>query len=418
MKRGIRVPGTNKEVVFYGAGSYAIQNIDEWRKKWNVVCFVDINKDKWGNTLGGVVIRPLDDVMTDYPDIDFIITTESHFNDIYSYLCEKGISAHKISFIVPREKRLGCKFLGKWFQLDGGKVIKTCCFERGYKQRIEEPFSESYELFIKNVAMINKKLEKHEPTTCDGCPMLVDDWWEISPKVECFSLATGFRGDICNCRCVYCDATGLLQSTWDNDNLSSLEVCNYFSSRADFDGIEIAINNGEFVINKYQKEILDICRKKKWHITLYSNATRTSDELLEYMKEHDTTVICSLDAGTRATFKKIKCVDGFEKAIDNLKKYSELGTVVLKYIVMKDCNCNMADVNGFIDIAKKVAKQVVLSRDLNMLEYELSEKERSIYRILIDELLYKASIPIEVSEDCIPAADIEWLHYLLKDSKS
>lgn len=26
------MPGTNKEVVFYGAGSYAIQNIDEWRK--------------------------------------------------------------------------------------------------------------------------------------------------------------------------------------------------------------------------------------------------------------------------------------------------------------------------------------------------------------------------------------------------
>ena len=126
------MPVNPKEVVFYGAGSYAAEHIDLWKKEWNVVCFVDKDAAKWGTTIGGIVVRSLEEVMDDYPNIDFVITTTTRFNDIYNYLCKRGIGEERISFIVPREKRLGCSFLGKWFQLDGGKVIKTCCFLQAF----------------------------------------------------------------------------------------------------------------------------------------------------------------------------------------------------------------------------------------------------------------------------------------------
>lgn len=404
----------NKKIyIFYGAGSYAIQNIDKLLVEWDGVCFADANKNKWGSNIGGLVVYSIDDALSKFPSAEIVITVNSNFKATYDYLINKGIDAKKISFVVPREKRKGCTLLGKCIQLDGGKIMKTCCYEKAYKQIMHSTLKKEFDIFSHEVTEINNGLKNNYPTSCDGCSMLYEDWWEINPKIETISLASGFRDDICNCECVYCDAQQFLESSKDNKNISVLEACEFFSNEEIFDNASFILNNGEFVLNKYRREILEMCKKKRRSISLYTNGTYLSQDLIEYMKTIDTTLICSLDAGTADTFKKIKKVDLFKRTIENLKEYAKYASIELKYILLKDYNDSIEDIEGFVEIAGCIAKKVILSRDLFLRHIPLSEREKEIYRYFIEEICNKKSIPIQFYEDCIPESDINWIRELM-----
>lgn len=401
-----------KKVAFFGAGRYAQKNIGNWKNEWNVVCFVDNDEKKWDREIGGVRIRSLEYLEKNYPDIDIVITTDSRFSDIYNDLLDYGIDEKHISFIIPREKRLGCKLLGKCIQFEGGKYIKTCCYERAYVQTLHDNIGAEYDKFHYEVMEIINGLKSGALTTCNGCSMLVEDWWEINPRVEMISLASGFKDDVCNCRCIYCDASRLLESV-ENSKYSVFDACSFFGSDKRFDNASIIINDGEFTLNKHQKELLNICQKKRWPVTLYTNGTHISKEVLSFMKKCDTTIVCSLDAGTRETFKKIKGVDLFDKTVENLKKYSENGYIVLKYILLRDINDTEKDVDYFIKLACNLADKVVLSRDINMRKELLTIKERKIFCSFVEKLYNDKNIPIEFSEDCMPTSEVPWIRSLL-----
>lgn len=404
-------------VILYGAGAFAEKNIERWKQKWNILCFADINSQKWGEHIGGIEIWALDEAIKVYPCAKIIISTDSRFKEIYSYLMKKGISEGKLSFVVPREKRMGCKWLGKCVQLDGGKIMKTCCFEKAYKQEMHDDLKTEYEIFSKKIGEINRGLKNHQPTSCDGCCMLEENWWEIEPKVEVISLASGFKDDVCNCKCIYCDARHLLQTTNDDCNISVLDACKFFSDDGRFDDVGIVINNGEFVLNKHRIKILEICERKNWKVTLFTNGIFFSNDMFEYMKNNEVTLICSVDAGTRKTFLNVKGVDKFEKVIKNLEKYSERGDVELKYILLKDVNDNFEDADGFVEIAKKFAHKVILSRDLFFRNDEFTMNERKFYTRVVKKIGFGDAIDIEFYEDCMPDKEITWIRNFRRNSK-
>jgi pyruvate-formate lyase-activating enzyme len=69
-------------------------------------------------------------------------------------------------------------------------------------------------------------------------------------------------------------------------------------------------------------------------------------------------------------------VDGFERVCDNLVKYGKnrAKDLELKYIFCEGYNDNEADVDGFIEIAKRAnASRVVLDRNYGDLEKPLDE---------------------------------------------
>ena len=404
-----------KQAVFYGAGGFAIQNIEAWKGKWDPVCFADADESKWGEFIGGIIICSLDEALNRYPDKDVVITVNSHFEEVYDYLIDQGISKRKLSFVIPREKRMGCHLLGTLVQFDGGKEIRTCCYEHAYKQVIREDLGAEINKFLEHTREINIGLKNGTGTTCDGCALLSEGWWETEPKVNSVSLASGFKHDVCNCRCSYCDARLFLDNANKDEHLTVLEACEYFAGDDRFDDIHIALNDGEFVINKFRKEVLAICEKKHWDIILYTNAIQLSDELLKYMKKNNNShIICSIDAGTQSTFKAIKGVDAFDKVVSNLSKYKEFGHIALKYIFVKGINDNLTDVNAFIDIADRLADEVIISRDLYQKEEGFDSNERDIYKKIVNELLYKRHIPVSVTEDCMPDSEVEWLRMLFQ----
>ena len=94
----------------------------------------------------------------------------------------------------------------------------------------------------------------------------------------------------------------------------------------------------------------------------------------------------SIDAGTRETYQKIKGHDFFDKVITNLKKYSESeGDVSLKFIILEGINDNKEEIDGFIKIAKGIARYIIISNDSYQIRNMMSAKDFGMLKYFIQE---------------------------------
>lgn len=68
-------------------------------------------------------------------------------------------------------------------------------------------------------------------------------------------------------------------------------------------------------------------------------------------------VLISIDAGSRATYKKVKGVDGWEKVSKACATYSKNSIksdlILLKYIIFNENN-DISEISGFFDFCEKV----------------------------------------------------------------
>ena len=400
------------DIIFYGAGRYATQNTKKWIDEgWNPVCFADRDSTKWGKYVEGIEILPFDEARKRFPDYKVVITVDSHFKEVYKYIVSQGISGDKIEFIVPREYRKGCRFLGKFWQYGAGSIIRPCCYDHGYVIQSEEGnFYTHFQMFQTNNAKIMEGLKDRVPTSCDGCTELCEDWWEIKPKLNCVSFASGFRGDICNAKCVYCSAKNFIQDTR-NAKISMLDAIRGLSDVITDEELSIIFNNGEFTVNADKYEIMQIWREKGWSGLVLTNAICFEPQIAEFMKQGKATLQCSLDAGTRKTFLTVKGVDCFERVCSNLRKYAESGVVQLKYIVCKGLNDKRYDIEEFIDFAAEIHAEVHISRDLYRKSI-LTDDEYQLFAYFVKESK-KANLNIVMPFDVFHPQDVQRMRELL-----
>ncbi len=79
--------------------------------------------------------------------------------------------------------------------------------------------------------------------------------------------------------------------------------------------------------------------------------------ILEKIGNNGKSHICiSLDAGTKETFQKIKNIDAFDRVIENIKtlRKNSQAQISLKYIIIKDVNDNMEELEKFLNIVKEI----------------------------------------------------------------
>ena len=391
------------EIIFYGAGSYARDNIKSWIKHgWNPVYFADADEEKWGGFLEDIKIVSLNQALNEYPDCKIVITVNSNFKSVYDFLVSYGVAEKRLDFIIPREFRKGCSLIGRNLQYISGNIIRPCCYAHGYVEYCEnETFEQHLAVFKKKNAEILDGLRNGTHTSCDGCVELVSDWWETNPKLDCVSLATGFRGDACNARCIYCNSTELLAKSR-QAKFSTLDILKGLKRVEDLPNIAIIFNNGEFTINPDREAIIKIWKDTGFWGLVLTNAIRYESGLESLLKSGRAEINCSLDSGSKATFRKIKGVDAFEKVCSNLQKYASFGQVTLKYILMKNVNDNPVDINGFVEFAEKIKAKVLISRDTTGRK-NLDDMELENIKHLVSECRKRDidfNFPLDVFNDC------------------
>lgn len=115
-----------------------------------------------------------------------------------------------------------------------------------------------------------------------------------------------------------------------------------------------------------------------------TNATKFSHSIKEGLANRQLEIVCSIDAGTRETYKQIKGRNLFDAVWKNLKTYADTGgDVTAKMIVTKD---NAHDVVRFVDMVEKNNIQSV-QYDLNQYETEYSDALIDKVSLLVSECM-------------------------------
>jgi pyruvate-formate lyase-activating enzyme len=197
-----------------------------------------------------------------------------------------------------------------------------------------------------------------EPCACSGCQELEerDDWRGVK------SLNIAFKNQ-CNLKCCYCRSPREEEGPIDlhdlKEVLTELEKAGLISQET-----QVRLGSGEITIHSKREMILDAV--SKYSPLVYSNCVLFDDKLAEVLGIGRGILNCSLDAGTRETYAKVKGIDCFEQVCDNLQRYAAVGKIELKYIFMPGINDDDEDIKAFARLASKLKPvNAVISRDVH-----------------------------------------------------
>lgn len=127
------------------------------------------------------------------------------------------------------------------------------------------------------------------------------------------------------------------------------------------------ISSGEISIHPFKDKIFEYIKGRRTFF--YTNCFAFDENIADNLKTNPNSAInLSIDAGTPATWKKVKCVDNFDVVTTNLVKYykssARPGQITLKYIVLPGVNDNIEDYQSVIEIMKLLeVNHLTLSRD-------------------------------------------------------
>jgi wyosine [tRNA(Phe)-imidazoG37] synthetase (radical SAM superfamily) len=165
----------------------------------------------------------------------------------------------------------------------------------------------------------------------------------------------------CNHKCTYCNLQYFDHPTYNPWKFFPSVFLQIETEKLlDKDKTTVVVCNGEFSIGPDGNRLVELARP--YFTTLVTNANIFSVVAATALKD-SAIIYTSLDAGRGETYKKIHGVDGFNEVCNNLKRYSEYGSVMLKYLVLDGVNDNDNDIGAFFQLADDIATKVIISRD-------------------------------------------------------
>ena len=368
------------KVLFYGAGEHAAMIYRHAVRKCAAygepAAFIDRDVYKQGHDLFGLPVISWEDAQKRYGDDFFIYVTgnEKAAPEILGFLQEQGIQKERIINWEPVEKRLGCWANGSLWGIapSANKITYTCCCPslsdfvfHNLADRLE--FSHDTATAPDSVQKaIQIFLTRTELEDSGGlCTDCTDYKIKYYYKERRFHKIHFGGVGYCNFRCRYClynYPEYYPKNTYEPydiypDILKQIEQTGY----TDDDTI-ISIATGEFSISEAGRRFISMALEYNHPIMILTNAYIFSQEAAQAL-DHSGIILCSVDAGTPESFQKVKGVDGFDRVSENLQKYAEHGPVSLKYILLEGANDSLEDLEGFIQLADKVAVRVSMTRD-------------------------------------------------------
>lgn len=238
-----------------------------------------------------------------------------------------------LNFVLVKKART-CSYLQKSIYYNQSGALGFCCMKQGPEVEPSENVDAKAYQELRNTLL--QKLENSQELTympCDGCPQICEQYCPEKPLSWSINY---FCYGHCNYRCVYCNV-------WDHkvEPLQKGEqplgvLIQKFKEMGTMnpDYITIFSTAGEPTIHPNRKELYDSFDGAEFVVN--TNGYIFDADLFEAMQTKRIFVNCSVDAGMKETYAKIKGVDGFEQVRRNLKQYAQAttGIVALKYIIV------------------------------------------------------------------------------------
>ena len=179
----------------------------------------------------------------------------------------------------------------------------------------------------------------------------------------------------CNCSCIYCArnefSDGIVTRTPKrSDYYDMLPVLKglYENNLLNTDGLLfVDFQGGDISVLSEFNEVMDeLIAHNAGFIRFTTNNIVYQPRAEIMLKMRKAELMTSLDCGCRETYKKIKRVDKFEDAVNNLRTYKQRapeGQYFVKYITVEGINDNEEEVNKFLDLMSEIG--------VNMVNFEL-----------------------------------------------
>jgi hypothetical protein len=390
---------SGQQIIIYGAGMEGESIVYELQHSYNIkpVCICDGDAKKWGKILIGISIISIQEALKAYPDAKIFIASSLHKYQIIGYLLYTvHLESSKIINYEPVEKRRSCSLLETQMLVSEHK-LQFCCSDFGKKRSPAVEFNGDYESSVKNFCKLREEyiecFNHSQPTACDGCLCLEENYFAVNRIVERVNYS---EGGICNSKCTYCSSCAKTNKDIDTeiylpnlmDTLSQHHLIN--------EELVTFLACGEVSIHPLRKEIYQsVCDYRNYVCT---NAFVYDKDLAKLLSKQRSVLHVSVDSGTNQTFKKIKGFDLFDQVKANLKKYSQDGLVELKYIFLPGVNDNVADIDGFFGLFKEInACSMTISFDLHA-SHILSDQTRDMVLYFVNKAAKGTFVYKNVSE--------------------
>jgi wyosine [tRNA(Phe)-imidazoG37] synthetase (radical SAM superfamily) len=405
-----------KKIIFYGAGEHAakilgdnplIKAMPAPPPLEDGVCFVDIDVKKHGTFYLNLPVVSPETALAEYGRADIYITIADY--ETNHGICQRLIQMGVDEGRIINGARLSCPYLenfivcgyhegafdGKAGYDSGSHSLKSCCSDYGKNSvafiPIGNDLAESFCEFIKLRDDTINRLNKGEPTKCDGCIEL--KFW---PRSSEFSYVIFNELGVCNCKCEYCNYEERLgrDTSADTDFIQLMKLVASYGF--DANGM-VELCNGEITIHPQKKAFYEAV--KGYRVMFLTNGL-IYDEFIQSKLEDGSGILnLSIDCGTRETFKKVKGIDGFDRVVRNLKQYARnrKGVLNLKFIVLPGVNDNFEDIDGFIKLCLELdATNAHISHNL-CLSYKDYDTERTASAVCyMLNKLKESSVPFEI----------------------
>lgn len=263
-----------------------------------------------------------------------------------------------------------CKYIqhGIAFRHDAVSICNKLCGTKRYEKfniPYEGDFYQKY-IDVRNEAIENckKGILPHEG--CFSCPYAEEKDWDEDYKFKEIEITHWVH---CNCFCCYCAMLPVTEGkiTKSKQNSPYVELLPVIKRMLKDNMIApdafFSITGGELTMLKEFPAIMKLLLKQKnanYGFCLQTNGI-IYEKLLSKALERDrrTTIVISIDAGSREMFKKIKHVDKYNDVLNNIKHYLKDAKVnkdhiIAKYIIVPNINDSEGEIDKWIETCKEL----------------------------------------------------------------
>lgn len=405
-------------VALYCCGILAAHMLCSLEKFYGVLPTVIIDNDprKRGTAEFGVPVMPFADARERFENLRYFICSDDYKYTIIGDLLEKGVRPEEIINYVPVEKRRTCLYFYNRLLLvqgreNGPHQISHCNMDSFKTQTAVTKFpwkngrrEDVGRLLDKSFA----DFERGELEGCRSCVMNQEQWMVSRDYPRHYKSVSFYQGSCSDClsRCIYCCSGGNCEKTASVPMRAPEDFADFAFSvlalgRVD-DDFTCAIDVSEREHNRKVEAAIGALERAGLVPLVYkinSCLLTYEDRLAELMRRGMVYVIWSLDAGTRETYRKIKQIDAFDRAVETVRRYLAEDAfggrfIVAKYLIVKGVNDHAEEFDAYLRLVRELKLRFAsLSFDYYA---EADDRDlafiRECYRKLVDagiQLTYK-----------------------------
>jgi pyruvate-formate lyase-activating enzyme len=237
-------------------------------------------------------------------------------------------------------------------------TIRFCCVPRG--NSVIAPLG-GPEMDVGHFLNFREQTAKAPLADCLKCVHFLPDFPKDFQKNKKLTYINFGHGDYCNFKCEYCWTTAPGYTPMKPKYkmmpfLRQLEEYGLIDNNCMF-----FFDSGEPVLNPETDELLEFSKKYNGYCVIHSNCSIYSESAASVLAEGRGHIVCSVDAGTRDTFIKVRGADKMDAVTENLRRYAERGKVISKYIIY-GLNCSRDEIIRYIKVMLSIGvKHIVLT---------------------------------------------------------